>query len=133
MIRTKVKEADDLEVGRKLAAAVMRKDLGLSYVMAKKLHPAANSARCLVLRQQYAMKMLELLQAGKKVVNLDETWINESSFVRKTWAPKDGKSNAALNTVIPRISMLAALDMDGRVWFALSHAATDSNMIALFL
>ena len=29
--------------------------------------------------------------------------------------------------------MIAALDTDGRVWFALSHAATDSNMMALFL
>ena len=29
--------------------------------------------------------------------------------------------------------MIAALDTGGRVWFTLSHAATDSNMIALFL
>ena len=29
--------------------------------------------------------------------------------------------------------MIAAVDTDGRVWFTLSHANTDSNMIALFL
>ena len=29
--------------------------------------------------------------------------------------------------------MIAALDTDGRVWFTLSHANTDSNMIRLFL
>ena len=29
--------------------------------------------------------------------------------------------------------MIAALDTDGRVWFALSHANTDSNMMAVFL
>ena len=112
---------------------VMREDLGLSYIMARKLHPAANSARSLVLRQQYAIKMLELLRQARHVINLDETWLNETSFIRKTWAPKDSRSNATLNSVIPRVSMIAALDTDGRVWFALSHAATDSNMMALFL
>ena len=29
--------------------------------------------------------------------------------------------------------MIAALDSDGSVWFTLSHANSDSNMIALFL
>ena len=29
--------------------------------------------------------------------------------------------------------MIAALDTDGQLWFTLSHANTDSNMIALFL
>ena len=29
--------------------------------------------------------------------------------------------------------MIAALDTDGRVWFTLSHANTDSNIMALFL
>ena len=39
----------------------------------------------------------------------------------------------ALNTVTPRLAMIAAIDNDGHVWFTLSHANTDSNMIALFL
>lgn len=29
--------------------------------------------------------------------------------------------------------MIAALDTDGRVWFALSHANTDSDVMAAFL
>ena len=38
-----------------------------------------------------------------------------------------------LNSVSPRLSMIAALDNEGNVWYTLSHANTDSNMIALFL
>ena len=60
-ICSRVKEDLDIDVSGKLVAQVMRQDLGLSYIMARKLHPAANSARSLVLRQQYAIKMLELL------------------------------------------------------------------------
>ena len=77
--------------------------------------------------------MLEILKQGKRAINIDETWIGESNFVRKTWAPRDGKGNTILKTVSPRVSMIAALDTDGRVWFTLSHANTDSKIMTLFL
>ena len=77
--------------------------------------------------------MLELLAQKKRVVVIDETWLNESSYVRKTWAPRDGTGNLTLHAVSPRISMIAALDTDGRVWFALNHDNTDSNVIITFL
>lgn len=77
--------------------------------------------------------MLELLKQDLRVVCIDETWLNETSFIRKTWGSRDGKGNAILNSVSPRVSMIAALDTDGRVWFSLSHANSDSNMMALFL
>ena len=77
--------------------------------------------------------MLKLHKEGKRVINIDETWLNETSFVRKTWGQKQGQGNYQLNTVSPRLSMITALDTDGRVWFTLSHANTDSNMMTLFL
>ena len=77
--------------------------------------------------------MLDLLKQGRRVLNLDQTWLNETSFVRKTWAERNGSSNMVLHSISPRLSMIAALDTDGRVWFSLSHATTDSNMMGLFL
>ena len=67
------------------------------------------------------------------MINIDETWLNETSFLRKVWAPRNGLGNVKLSTVTPRLSMIAALDTDGRVWFALSHANTDSNIMITFL
>jgi len=49
----------------------------------------ANSQRCLVLRQQYALAMLELLMQDKRVINVDESWLNETNFTRKMWCPSD--------------------------------------------
>ena len=77
--------------------------------------------------------MLPLLESKTRIINIDETWLNESSFVRKAWAPRNGLGNVKLNTVTPRLSMIAALDTDGRVWFSLSHSNTDSNVIMTFL
>ena len=70
---------------------------------------------------------------GKRVINIDETWLNETSFVRKVWAKKVGQGNLQLHTVSPRLSLIAALDTDGKVWFSLTHATTNSDMIALFI
>ena len=105
----------------------------MSFIKAKKLHPNANSVRVLIQRQQYALTLLPLLEQGKRIINVDETWINETSFVRRVWSKRGGEGNCKLNTVLPRVSMIAALDSNGEVWFSLTHSTTDSDVITLFL
>ena len=122
-----------MDPNKKLIRNIMRSEFKLSYKRAKKLHPSVNSDKNIVLRQQYALVMLRLLSQGKRIINLDESWLNETSFIRKTWAERNGDGNASLHTVSPRVSMIAALDTNGNTWFTLSQANTDSNMIALFL
>ena len=111
---------------------MLKQDLGMSFVKAQKQHPQANSIKVKILRQRYALMMLPLLEQGKRVINVDETWLNETSFVRKVWGSKDKMSNTSINTVTPRLSMIAALDTHGNVWYSLSHATTDSDGIILF-
>ena len=77
--------------------------------------------------------MLKLHKEGRRIINIDETWLNQTSHTRRTWAKKDGSGNIMLNSVSPRVSMIAALDTDGNVWFTLAHSNSDSNMMALFL
>ena len=77
--------------------------------------------------------MLQLMEHGKRIINIDETWLNETSFVRKVWAKKGGEGNLQLHTVTPRLSLIAALDTEGKVWFSLAHANSNSDMIAVFL
>ena len=67
------------------------------------------------------------------MVNIDETWVAETNFTRKTWASKDKTGNTILNAVSPRVSMIAAFDTEGRIWFSLSHSNSDSQMMKLFL
>ena len=86
----------------------------------------------MIQRQHYAMTLINLLDQGKRIINVDETWINESSFIRKLWASRDGTGNVDLRLITPRVSMIAALDTCGNVWYSLTHSTTDSDMIALF-
>ena len=50
---------------------IMKDQLGMKYRKSKKISELANSQRCLVLRQQYAMKMLEILKDDVLVINID--------------------------------------------------------------
>ena len=76
--------------------------------------------------------MLELLEQGRRIINVDESWLNETSFYRKLWHPKAEVCSVPMQTVSPRLSLIAAMDTDGRVWFALTQANTDSDVMLLY-
>lgn len=92
----------------------------------------ANSERCLVLRQQYALKMLSLLTKGKRIINFDESWVSETNYSRRMWCPSKTAGSVTERTINPRLALLAALDTEGWVYFALTHANTDSEVILTF-
>ena len=112
---------------------LLKEELGLRYRRLQKVPRNANTARCLVLRQRYALKMLELLAAGRRIINVDESWLSESNFSRQAWCKNASASSISISPVSPRLAVLAALDTDGQVWFALTHATTDSSVMRAFL
>ena len=115
-----------LEVTDRLVCKVMRKEMRLGYRKAKTQPIISNSERCLVLRQQYAMKMVPLLETSftnsqhRRIINVDETWLNGSRFIRRVWAPADCPASVPDKQVNPRISLICALDTEGHLWFALT-------------
>ena len=60
----------------------MRKDCELSYRKIKAISIHGNSARNLILRQQFAVKFLQLSNPNKVFLNVDETWLGMSDFRR---------------------------------------------------
>ena len=64
---------------------------------------------------------------------MDESWINETNFTRKMWCPSDAAGTITLRAVIPRLALLTALDTQGRVYFAMTHANTDSDLMMVFM
>ena len=64
---------------------------------------------------------------------MDESWLNQTRFVRRIWVPSDAAGTVRDKQVQPRISLITALDTDGRIWFALTQANTDADVMTLFL
>ena len=49
------------------------------------------------------------------------------------WSPAGAPATATLKTVSPRLAFIAALDTDGRIFYSLTHANTDSDIIIMFV
>ena len=78
--------------------------------------------------------MLPLLQKStRRIINVDESWLNQTRFVRRLWVPTDAAGSISDKQVQPRISLLAALDTEGKMWCALTQANTDADVMTTFL
>ena len=77
--------------------------------------------------------MIPLLESGRRIINVDESWLNSTRFIRRSWIPTDSPGTYTDKQVQPRISLIVALDTDGMIWCALTQANTDSDVMTMFL
>ena len=112
---------------------VMKDDMGLAYRMIKRIPVQANQKRCLVLRQQYALVMLPLLRDGTTILNIDESWLNSTSFTHSAWSKPGTSATISEKPISYRIALIAALDTEGRIYYSLTQANTDQNVMMVYL
>ena len=68
---------------------MMRLELNMRFKKLVRISVHANSVRSLILRQQYALKLITLLKSGKRILNVDETWLGMTDFRRRKWQVRD--------------------------------------------
>ena len=64
---------------------------------------------------------------------MDESWLNGTRFIRRIWVPTNAPGTFTDKQVNPRISLLTALDTEGKIWFSLTQANTDADVMVTFL
>ena len=79
------------------------------------------------------MTMLDLLKTDQVIINIDESWLNETNYTRMMWCPPSGQGTITSKQVTPRIALIAALDTNGRVYYSMSQANTDTDVLMLFM
>ena len=79
------------------------------------------------------MKMIGLLKEGRLILNVDESWISQTNFTRKVWLPANAPATVTQAPVTPRLSLIVALDSEGRIFYSMNQAATDQNVMMIFL
>ena len=82
----------------------------MSYRKATKVPRQGNTERCLVLRQQYALVILPLLEQSRRIINVDESALTYLDFRRRIWAPKGSSHGIKVPPVAPRLSLIMAID-----------------------
>ena len=68
----------------------MKTQAGLSYKKIVRLAPKANSIENLISRQQCALLFLKLFKSKRRLINIDETWLDSVRYQRRCWQPKVG-------------------------------------------
>ena len=84
------------------------------------------------MRQQFALEFFKIDLSKKVVINIDETWLGMSDFRRTKRALPNSTNSVAQLQIVPRISMIAALDTNGQVFFSLVQANSNSEVMDIF-
>ena len=77
--------------------------------------------------------MIPLLKEGTRILNIDESQLADSNFTRKMWCSPKSTASVPVVPIIPRLSLIAAVDSEGRLYFSLTQATTDQNVMLIFL
>ena len=119
-VAKRIKEEVDVDIKPWYIRKVMSKSMGMSYRKILKASFHVNSSQNVILRQQWALKFIEMWEAGYTFLNVDETWLGMSDFRRMKWREK-GTSNAVPSVVMaPRISMIVGVDTSGNSYVTLT-------------
>ncbi len=94
---------------------VMRSKLNMKYKKVVPVSVHANSEKNLVLRQQFAIKFISILQSKSIIINVDESWIGQSDFRQMKWQAHGDSNSVAKLMLAPRITLILALGSDGSV------------------
>ena len=125
MIKEDISANNNLEVSEATIRSILREQLGMRFSKLKKLPNQANSLRNLHMRQKFGMKVIDLLFEGKRILNIDETWIGQTNFRRQAWRGPLNPESERINPVQPRITMIVALDNHGDLYITVMQNNTN--------
>ena len=107
--------------------------MGLKWKRTKWISYNANSEKNLVLRQQFDLRMIDLLHQGFRILNIDETWLSDTMFIRRKWREHGSTNSVVGNSVSPRLSLILCFDSHGEVYLSMTQVNTNENVMCLFL
>ena len=131
-VRKVLADAMDVKVSEQEIREIMKRDLGMRYRKVLPVSIHGNNERNLVLRQQYAIRLIHLLKEGKTILNVDETWLGMSDFRRRKWKSPNTTNSVAKLSLVPRVSMIAGLDSRGKVYLSLLQANSNGQVMEIF-
>jgi hypothetical protein len=132
-VKELVKKTYGLSVSDAYVASVLRNVLGMRYKRVKRVAMQANSEASLVKRKVAAEVLLDAMQQGKRILNIDETWLGETDFRRLKWRGRGESNSLSTKDVSPRLSMLAAIDNFGGLYVSILQDNVDHGVFEVFL
>ena len=73
------------------------------------------------MRMLYAKKMFELLEQGKRIINIDETWLPHLDFRNKKWRRRGEPNTMSTKSLSHKVNMIAGIDTNGCLYLSLTQ------------
>ena len=105
--------------------------MNMRYRRIQKVPLHLNSEKNMILRQQWAIKYLELIDS-KTFLNVDESWLSESNFLRRKWRMPGDNNSVPTQFITPRISIIVGADSNANLYVTLSQANNNSSSMEAF-
>ena len=77
--------------------------------------------------------MINHHKTGKLTINIDETALTNTTFYHKLWQPIKQPATFIKHPSPKRLSIIAAIDTEGRIWATTTFANVDSDLIRIFI
>ena len=61
--------------------------------------------------------------------NFDEAWVNDLSYNQKQWYIDGQRNSLASKSVIPRLSLIVAIDNHGKIYMTMTQANTNEDIM----
>ena len=76
---------------------------------------------------------MKLIQTKKRIINIDESWIDSGDYRRRSWQRKGVTNANPVKKVSPRITLIVAVDSLGQIYASILQANSDADTFGLFL
>ena len=110
---------------------IMKDDLKMRYRKIVTVSLKVNVPKNLILRQQFALKLIETMNSGKKIINVDETWLGLTDWRRMKWQAPGTTNSILRKMMLPSVTMITALDTNGEVYLSLLQSNSNSQVMEL--
>ena len=64
--------------------------------------------------------MLDLLSKDVRIINIDQTWINDTMFIRRRWRRRGAINTMNEHKVTPRTAVMMAISTKGELYCSLT-------------
>ena len=98
----------------------------MSYKKIYKKEILANTLKAKQKRQYAAYLFARLIAEGKQVINIDESTLDQTYYIRKGWGVKGQKLFTVKGTRLNKFNIIAAASNHGAVWFQTNNGKNNS-------
>ena len=108
-----IREKLGVEIKTYALTKLIRRELQLVWRRVRPQHAYVNSHKNIVLRQTFAIKLIDAIKAGKKIINMDETCITSTFKNAYSYGCRGEGNSRTFNKSVQGLSLLLAISQDG--------------------